>query len=72
MPLNSSIMKKQSKKVPLGPPLNTNESDMDLLALVTPEDIALAQADAASRMTPRGQALIDAARDADAAERDDL
>lgn len=65
-------MKRPTKTVPLGKPLDDDDAALDMLALVTPEDIALAQADAAGRMTPRGQALIDAARDADAAERDDL
>ena len=62
MPLNSSIMKKQSKKVPLGPPLNTNESDMDLLALVTPEDIEDAKAAGRQRGTARGKGLLEVER----------
>ena len=62
MPLNSSIMKKQSKKVPLGPPLNTNESDMDLLALVTPEDIEDAKAAGRQRGTARGKVLLEVER----------
>ena len=55
-------MKRPSKPVPLGKPLDDDDAALDILALVTPEDIALAQADATARMTKRGRALLEAAR----------
>ena len=50
------------KTIPLGPPLNTPDEELDMLALVTPEDIEAAKADARARMSDRGAALLDAAR----------
>ena len=55
-------MKKPTKVTPLGPPLDTPDEELDLLALVTPEDIEAAKADARARMSKRGAALLDAAR----------
>jgi hypothetical protein len=52
----------KKKIVPLGKPLDDDDAALDILALVTPEDIALAQADATARMTKRGRALLEAAR----------
>ena len=55
-------MKKPAKVIPLGKPLNTPDADLDMLALVTIEDIEAAQADARARMGTRGAALLEAAR----------
>lgn len=55
-------MKKPAKAIPLGPPLDTPDEELDMLALVTPEDIEAAKADARARMGSRGAALLDAAR----------
>lgn len=54
--------KAKPKAIPLGPPLATPDDQLDLLALVTPEDIADAQASGRQRMTPRGIALMDTER----------
>ena len=50
------------KTIPLGPPLNTPDEELDMLALVTPEDIEAAKADARARMGDRGAALLDTAK----------
>ena len=50
------------KATPLGKPLDTPDEELDLAALVTPEDIEAARADLARNATPRGRALLDAAR----------
>ena len=50
------------KTIPLGPPLNTPDEELDMLALVTPEDIEAAKADARARMSDRGAALLDTAK----------
>jgi len=50
------------KVIPLGPPLDTPDEDLDMLALVTPEDIEAAKADARARMGDRGAALLEAER----------
>lgn len=59
-------MKKQAtprkRAVPIGPPLNSTDEDLDLLALVTIEDIEDAKATARQRMTLRGVALMDTER----------
>ena len=55
-------MKKPAKVIPLGKPLDTPDEDLDMLALVTPEDIEAAKADARARMGTRGAALLEAAR----------
>ena len=52
-------MKKPTTTTPLGPPLNTPDADLDMLALVTPEDIEAAKADGRARMGNRGAALLD-------------
>ena len=52
-------MKKPAKVIPLGPPLNTPDDELDMAALVTPEDIAAAKADARARMGDRGAALLE-------------
>ena len=55
-------MKKPAKVIPLGKPLDTPDDDLDMLALVTPEDIEAAKADARARMGTRGAALLEAAK----------
>ena len=52
-------MKKPAKVIPLGPPLDTPDEDLDMLALVTIEDIEAAKADARARMGKKGAALLD-------------
>ncbi len=56
-------MKKPIKTVPLGKPLNTSDEDLAMASLVTPEDVADAQAIARQRMTTRGAALLETARE---------
>ena len=55
-------MKRKPKTVAPGKPLNTPDADLDILALVTPEDIEDAKAAARERMSERGAALLDAPR----------
>ena len=55
-------MKKPAKVIPLGAPLNTPDADLDMLALVSVEDIEAAKADARARMGTRGAALLEAAK----------
>ena len=55
-------MKKPAKVIPLGPPLDTPDEELDMLALVTPEDIEAAKADGRARMGKKGAALLEAAR----------
>lgn len=55
-------MKKPVKVIPLGPPLDTPDEELDMLALVTPEDIEAAKADGRARMGNRGAALLEAAK----------
>ena len=55
-------MKKPTNPIPLGPPLDTPDDELDLLALVTIEDIEAAKADARARMGAKGAALLDTAK----------
>jgi hypothetical protein len=55
-------MKKPAKVIPLGKPLDTPDADLDMLALVSVEDIEAAKADARARMGDRGAALLDTAK----------
>ena len=55
-------MKQKTKKVALGKALNTPDDQLDLLALVTIEDIVAAKADARARMGSRGAALLETAK----------
>ena len=48
------------KPIPLGPPLDTPDEELDMLALVTIEDIEAAKADGRARMGAKGAALLDA------------
>ena len=45
-----------------GKPLKTTDEQLDMLALITPEDVEDAKATARQRMTPRGLALIGSER----------
>ena len=55
-------MKKPTNPIPLGPPLDTPDDELDLLALVTPEDIEAAKADGRARMGAKGAALLETAK----------
>lgn len=50
------------KPIPLGPPLDTPDDELDILALVSAEDIEAAKADGRARMSKRGAALLDTAK----------
>ena len=52
-------MKKPAKVIPLGTPLDTPDADLDMLALVSVEDIEAAKADARARMGKKGAALLE-------------
>ena len=54
---------KRKAKIPQGAALDTPDEELDMLALVTPEDVADAQAIARQRMTARGAALLETARE---------
>ena len=56
------MSQRRKTAVALGKPLDTPDELLDMAALITPEDIEAARADAARRMTRRGRALLDAAR----------
>lgn len=51
-----------AKVIPLGPALDTPNDELDMAALITPEDVEAAKADAAARMSKRGAALLATAR----------
>ena len=50
------------KTVPLGKPLDTPDDELDMLALVSAEDIEAAKADGRARMGAKGAALLEAAK----------
>jgi len=50
------------KPIPLGPALDTPDDELDMAALVTPEDIEAAKADGRARMGKKGEALLDTAK----------
>lgn len=50
------------KVIPLGKPLDTPDDELDMLALVTIEDIEAAKADGRARMGKKGAALLEAER----------
>ena len=54
---------KRKAKVAQGAALNTPDEELDLLALVNIEDIEDARAIARQRMTTRGAALLETARE---------
>ena len=55
-------MNKPAKVIPLGPPLDTPDEELDMLALVSIEDIEAAKADARARMGKKGAALLETAK----------
>ena len=55
-------MSQRRKTIPLGAALDTPDEELDMAALITPQDIEAAKADAERRMTRRGRALLNAAR----------
>lgn len=55
-------MKKPAKVIPLGKPLNTPDAELNMLALVVPEDIEAAKADGRARMGKLGAALLETPR----------
>ena len=55
-------MGQRRKTTPLGAALDTPDEKLDMAALITPEDIEAAKADAERRMSKRGRALLNAAR----------
>ena len=55
-------MKKPAKVIPLGKPLDTPDAELDMLALVSVEDIEAAKADARARMGKKGAALLETAK----------
>ena len=58
----ASRRNRKRKAVPLGPPLDTTDEELDLIALVSIQDIEDAKATAAQRMAPRGWALLETGR----------
>ena len=56
------MSKRRKMAVALGQPLDDDDAALDLMALITPEDIAAAQADARARMGKKGAALLEAER----------
>ena len=53
---------KRKKVTPLGAALDTPDDELDLLALVTPEDIEDAKAAGRQRGTARGKGLLEVER----------
>ena len=51
-------MKKPTNPIPLGPPLDTPDDELDMAALVTPEDIEAAKAD--GHLDERERGLVEA------------
>ena len=56
------MSQRRKTAVALGKPLDTPDDELDMLALVTPEDIEAAKADARARMGKKGAALLEAER----------
>ncbi|MFZ1538589.1 MAG: hypothetical protein WAT23_14540 [Chromatiaceae bacterium] len=56
------MSQRRKTAVALGKPLDTPDEELDMLALVTPEDIEAAKADARARMGKRGAALLETAK----------
>ncbi len=56
------MSQRRKTAVALGKPLDTPDKDLDMLALVTPEDIEAAKADARARMGSKGAALLETER----------
>lgn len=55
-------MKKPTEVVPLGKPLDTDDAALDMLALVTIEDIEAAKADGRGRMGRVGREMLETPR----------
>ena len=55
-------MSQRRKTIPLGAALDTPDEKLDMAALITPEDIEAAKADARARMGKKGAALLEAER----------
>ena len=64
-------MKRPAKTTPLGKPLDDDDDTLDMLALVTPEDVALAQADGRAKMGRLGKVMLEAERAEKATEQDE-
>ncbi len=55
----SQRRKPTPKPVPIGAALDTPDEELDMAALITPEDIATAKADGRARMGKRGAAMLE-------------
>ena len=55
-------MGQRRKTTPPGAALDTPDEKLDMAALITPEDIEAAKADARARMGKKGAALLEAER----------
>ena len=55
-------MSQRRKTIPLGAALDTPDEKLDMAALITPEDIEAAKADARARMGSKGAALLETER----------
>lgn len=56
------MSQRRKAAVPRGRALDDDDAALDLMALITPEDIAAAKADARARMGSKGAALLEAAK----------
>jgi len=56
------MSQRRKTAVALGKPLDTPDEELDMLALVTPEDIEAAKADGRARMSKKGATLLEAER----------
>ena len=56
------MSQRRKTAVALGKPLDTPDEELDMAALITPEDIAAAKADARARMGSKGAALLETAK----------
>ena len=55
-------MSQRRKTIPRGAALDTPDELLDMAALITPEDIEAAKADARARMGKKGATLLEAER----------
>lgn len=56
------MSQRRKAAVPLGKPLDTPDEELDMAALITPQDIEAAKADARARMGKKGATLLEAER----------
>jgi hypothetical protein len=56
------MSQRRKTAVARGATLDTPDDELDMLALVTPEDIEAAKADARARMGSKGAALLETAK----------